>query len=332
MNSSNTPLVSILIPLYNAEAYVAETLDSVLAQTYTNWECIVVDDHSTDDSARVVETYCQKHPDKIKLYTNPRKGACAARNVAFEKSLGEFIQYLDADDLLGEDKIEKQVEVLAFRDDSAAFCDTYRFKEDVVNSWCLEPMFAFMNHTPAEFFINLWGGKGKFSMIQTSAWLVPRRIIVFSWNEDLTKDQDGEFFAHNLLLYANTIVFVPVVRNYYRVHQNHQNISSLRGRIHIQSNLLATKLKAQYLFAKTQHVEARQAIATQFKHVAVEAWPLYKDLTIEAMKYCNQYGGSSYVPALGGRLVEMGHKLLGWKISKWITFYLHHPKLFFTNK
>ena len=64
--------VSILIPCYNSEQYIAETLDSVLAQTYSNWECIVVDDHSTGKSVEIVTEYCQKFPEKFKLYTNPR--------------------------------------------------------------------------------------------------------------------------------------------------------------------------------------------------------------------------------------------------------------------
>lgn len=102
------PLVSILIPCYNAEKWLAETLESALAQTWDNIEIIVVDDGSTDKSLAVAKQF---EPDGVKVISQANKGASAARNRAFQESQGDFIQYLDADDLLVPDKIELQVKL-----------------------------------------------------------------------------------------------------------------------------------------------------------------------------------------------------------------------------
>jgi glycosyltransferase involved in cell wall biosynthesis len=103
-----SPLVSVLIPCHNNEAFVGEAIESALGQTYSNIEVIVVDDGSTDKSLQVIKNY----GDRIKWQAGPNRGACAARNTAFSLSQGEFIQFLDADDLLLPGKIEKQMPAL----------------------------------------------------------------------------------------------------------------------------------------------------------------------------------------------------------------------------
>ena len=103
-----SPRVSVLIPCHNNEAFVAEAIESALGQTYSNIEVIVVDDGSTDQSLQVIKSY----RDQIKWHTGPNRGACAARNTAFFQSQGEFIQFLDADDILLPEKIEKQMPAL----------------------------------------------------------------------------------------------------------------------------------------------------------------------------------------------------------------------------
>src|SRR5690554_6463831 len=104
-------LISILMPVFNAEKWLSETIESVLAQVYSNWELIIVDDGSSDSSFAVAQSFAKKDS-RIKVYKQENKGACAARNTAFELSKGEYIQYLDADDLLSKNKIELQLKAL----------------------------------------------------------------------------------------------------------------------------------------------------------------------------------------------------------------------------
>ncbi|MFC5684453.1 glycosyltransferase family 2 protein [Flavobacterium sp. MAHUQ-51] len=98
----NNPLVSIIIPTYNRAHLISETLDSVLAQTYTNWECIIVDDGSFDNTDEVLGNYVIQDA-RFKYYHRPKntiKGANACRNYGFQKSSGEYVIFLDSDDLL----------------------------------------------------------------------------------------------------------------------------------------------------------------------------------------------------------------------------------------
>src|SRR5271156_4902093 len=102
------PLVSILIPAYNAEAWIADTLRSAVAQTWEPKEIIVVDDGSKD---RTLEDARQFEPDGVRGITQTNQGAAAARIAAFSLSRGDYIQWLDADDLLSPDKVAKQMTV-----------------------------------------------------------------------------------------------------------------------------------------------------------------------------------------------------------------------------
>src|SRR5215470_13641440 len=101
-----TPLISILIPAYNAERWIAETISSALAQTWPRKEIIVVNDGSIDQTLRVARQFESKG---VSVVTQENQGVCAARNKAYELCQGDYIQWLDADDLLSRDKIAEQM-------------------------------------------------------------------------------------------------------------------------------------------------------------------------------------------------------------------------------
>jgi len=103
-------LISIIIPTYNVEHYVAEALDSAIAQTYRPIEIIAVDNNSTDGTLSVLHDYEARHPGLITVLQEPKQGAPAARNLGLKHAKGEWIQFLDADDLLLPEKLERQVE------------------------------------------------------------------------------------------------------------------------------------------------------------------------------------------------------------------------------
>lgn len=101
--------VSIIVPNYNCENFLEDTIQSVLNQTYKNWELLIVDDCSTDKSVEVIKQYADKD-ERIKLYINERnKGAAASRNWAMREASGKWVAFLDSDDLWMADKLEKQL-------------------------------------------------------------------------------------------------------------------------------------------------------------------------------------------------------------------------------
>jgi glycosyltransferase involved in cell wall biosynthesis len=102
-----TPRVSVIVPAYNAAVYLPYAVDSVLAQTYPNWEIVIVDDGSTDDTRAVVDSYRPKLRDKLQYIYQPNKGLPAARNTGMRAASGEFIALLDADDVWLPQRLER---------------------------------------------------------------------------------------------------------------------------------------------------------------------------------------------------------------------------------
>jgi len=106
------PKVSVIIPVYNAETFLSETIESVITQTYADWEIVAVDDGSTDRSGEILRKYEQRLPQKFHVIVQQNSGTSAARNTAIKASKGEYIAFLDHDDLWLPEKLEKQVELL----------------------------------------------------------------------------------------------------------------------------------------------------------------------------------------------------------------------------
>lgn len=101
----NKSLVSIIVPIYNVEGYLSQCLDSIIAQTYREWECVLVDDGSKDGSGRICEEYASKDS-RFKVIHKPNGGVSSARNIGLEQTKGEWVFFSDADDLLEVDALE----------------------------------------------------------------------------------------------------------------------------------------------------------------------------------------------------------------------------------
>ncbi len=102
-------LVSIIIPAYNSADYISQTLESVVKQTHTNWECLIINDGSTDKTAEIIESFAANEK-RIQCFHKANGGLCSARNYGLSRAKGNYIQYLDSDDVLFEDKILLMVE------------------------------------------------------------------------------------------------------------------------------------------------------------------------------------------------------------------------------
>ena len=127
------PLVSIITPVYNCERLIEETIKSVIDQSYSNWEMILVDDCSLDDSFTVIQK-CLKKDDRIKYFKlKENSGAAVARNKALKGSQGRFIAYLDADDKWSKNKLEKQVNFM-LENNYAFTCTDYEKIDEKGNS------------------------------------------------------------------------------------------------------------------------------------------------------------------------------------------------------
>jgi len=206
------PLVSILIPAFNAERWIADAIQSAIGQTWKRKEIIVVDDGSTDHTVWIASQFGSKG---VAVVTQENRGAAVARNKAFSVSRGDFIQWLDADDLLHPDKIAKQIGQLPHCHSdrtllAAAWGDFYNCVERARFS----PSSLWSDLSPIEWLLrNL--GEGVF--LQTASWLVSRELTraVGLWNARLLVDDDGEYFCRAVRL-SDGIRFVPDAKIFYR--------------------------------------------------------------------------------------------------------------------
>ena len=138
-----TPVVSIIVPAYNYASYLGECLDSVLAQTMKSWECIVIDNGSTDNTSDIVKAYSEKDS-RIKYHFTNQKGVSLARNYAVSLSQGEYILPLDADDKIENSYISKALSIMEKHPEiSLVYCDAFLFGS-VQKKWIL-PEFNYKN-------------------------------------------------------------------------------------------------------------------------------------------------------------------------------------------
>jgi glycosyltransferase involved in cell wall biosynthesis len=188
--------VSIIIPVYNRELLLPETLDSILAQTYINWECILVDDGSTDGSLSVCNFYAQQD-NRFKVFSRPsslRKGANSCRNFGFQQSDGEFIQWFDSDDLMHINLIECGLSSFQVNTDMVIFGSS-----EFVGPWNGESQIRSKPSNVGRHMItDILSGEKWFGTPQVlfrKRFLFQKKIF----DNDLARNQETEFFVRMLL-------------------------------------------------------------------------------------------------------------------------------------
>ncbi|WP_183578605.1 glycosyltransferase family 2 protein [Mucilaginibacter sp. X5P1] len=315
----DSPLVSIIIPVYNSENHLEETILSALNQTWPNKELIIVDDGSTDGSLAIAKKY---ENSTVKVFSKINSGSGSTRNKGIIEAQGEFIQFLDADDLLSSDKIAKQMELLIPDPGKVAICSTVYFfdDEDPYKGASLPYHDGFLYDTndPAAFLIDLYGGNNSIgSMIQTNVWLSPAAVIKKAgyWSEFYSPDDDGEFFCRVVLASTGT-VFAKDCFNYYRKYRLGANLASAKTKQAINGKYRSFLLKKQYLLQATSNPLAKKALANAAMNLAVESFDSDKQLSDTILAEIKALGGTAYVPVIGGRPIELIKKLFGWKFAK----------------
>lgn len=313
------PLVSILIPAYNAEQWIGESVESALTQTWPNKEIIVVDDGSTDKTLAVTKQW--ESPD-VKVITQNNRGASAARNRAFRESRGDFVQYLDADDLLSREKIKAQVRCLQQNPPGyVAVCGTMYFYDGTPaeQGYLLDDGWPMVDtDDPLSWLIDLFGSVGKGAMVHPAAWLVPRSVALAAgpWDERLSLDDDGEYFAR-VVLASNGIRRCQSGLSYYRKHGMVTNLSSLTSEQFQWSAIHSIDSRAGLVLSRTQSLRAKRALARAYMDRAVvHAYPDYPAVTKAALRRVMELGGTDYVPSLGGWQINLLQRVFGWRVAR----------------
>lgn len=259
-----TPLlVSIIIPCYNAENYVAEAIQSALDQTYQNCEVIVIDDGSTDGSLEAIKSF----GNKIHWQTGPNRGGCAARNRGFEISAGEFVQFLDADDLLHKQRIEILILALALHVGADfAWAPHITFQERQVPG----TLFSRLNPVNVSMIESEDVLRATYAP-SASLFLRPFLEKVGAWNESLQRWVDLEYHGR-IALRCKKFVMINISLYGYRQHGGGRISDANKTNENIEEALRSLNLTRDSLNVSTlARDEISACICPFFTHLARSA-------------------------------------------------------------
>jgi glycosyltransferase involved in cell wall biosynthesis len=317
------PLVSILIPAYNAERWIAETISSALAQTWPRKEIIVVNDGSIDQTLRVARQFESKG---VSVVTQENQGVCAARNKAYELCQGDYIQWLDADDLLSRDKIAKQMKAaeesqskltlpscgwgyFIFRPHKARFVPT--------SLWC--------DLSPAEWLLRRCEEN---LHMNPATWLVSRELTDAAgpWDTRLVGGgiDDGEYFGR-VFLGNNGIRFVPDVKVFYRITGSSSLSQIGRSNKKMESLLLGMELQIGYLRSLEESKRSRAACVKYLQTWLPTFYPERPDLVQKAQQLATGLGGRLSLPKASWKYNWI-EKPLGFAAAKHMRLYYNRGK------
>ncbi len=317
------PLVSVIIPLYNAEQYISDSINSALAQTCPNIEIIVVDDGSTDNGYEAAKKLESK---KVRVLQQVNKGASAARNYGLKHAKGKYIQFLDADDLLNAEKIEDQINRLNGSEDYLALCRTVHFNndEDYRSGKLITDWFCRDTNDPVDFLLKLNAGYeaiyGYGGMIQPNAWLTPKAVIDKAglWDEAIALDDDGEFFCR-VLLASQGVRYSEKAINYYRKFKQETSLSGKKSLKAYQDLATVIDLKFKYLKQRITDPILEKVFARQYWELGVSSYPKFKQLSKGLIQKADKMGytGQKYK---SGPLSTLLSKFFGWRIMRTLSY------------
>lgn len=302
------PLVSILMPCYNNERTLARSLDSALAQTWPRCEVIVVDDGSRDESLATARSY---ESSRVRVLSQANGGAGAARNAALSAAQGDYLQYLDADDLLSPDKIAGQIRLLRERGDrKVATCRWGRFVETEADVRFGDDDLC-RDLDPVEFLL-LAANSNR--MMHTAAWLVPRALADSAgpWDAVPSPNDDGEYFCR-VILESEGLVHSSIGCSYYRSGQA-GTLSSLRSARACRGVLHSMELISGRLLRHEDSPRIRAGLANHFQRIFYSTYPQAPDVAAKAAQQARALGGSALQPEMGPWTRALAN-LIGWKLA-----------------
>jgi glycosyltransferase involved in cell wall biosynthesis len=305
------PLVSILIPAYNAEEWIAFTIQSAIEQAWQRKEIIVVNDGSRDRTAEVARRFESK---QVVVVSTENQGAAAARNKALSLSQGNYIQWLDADDLLAPDKIERQLAALKESENrrillSSAWAffnyRTHRARFAATSLW--------QDLAPVEWLLRKIGDN---VYMQTATWLTSRELTEAAgpWDIRQLSDDDGEYFCRVLLASEGTR-FVPESKVFFRMTPSSR--LSFVGYSDRKKDALfeSIKLHIQYLRSLEESERVRKACLTFLQNKSIHFYPERPDIVAELESMAVALKGHLEVPRLRWKFACM-EPFLGFEAAK----------------
>jgi glycosyltransferase involved in cell wall biosynthesis len=314
------PLVSILIPAYNAEQWIADTIRSALAQTWPRKEIIIVDDGSRDQTLQVARQFASGD---LSVIPQENQGAAAARNKAFELSQGDYIQWLDADDLLAPDKIEKQMEAAQQHGQRRLFSSGWGYFIYRPSKAKFIPTPLWCDLTPIEWLLRKWEQN---LHMQTATWLVSRNLTEAAgpWDKRLLNNDDAEYFCR-VILASEGIRFVSSAKVFYRITDSSRLSYVGRSGRKLEAHLLGMRLQIDYVRSCENSERVRAACLDHLQRCFVYFYPERADLVKELEELAATLGGRLEAPRLSWKYLWL-QKLFGWPTAKQLQLWYNQRK------
>jgi glycosyltransferase involved in cell wall biosynthesis len=310
------PLVSILIPSFNAERWIKQTLESAISQDYPRTEVIVVDDGSTDRTLEISRRFESRF---VRVITQSNAGGPAARNTALAHAQGEYIQWLDHDDLLARNKISNQIRCLEnVESDRVLFSGPFATFYHHPRKARLFRSRLYQDLTPADYFFI------KFSddtFLQPSSWLVSRKLsdLAGPWWELRSPDDDGEYFCR-VVAASKGIHFVPEAICYWRIgNKGSFSGSWKRSDASLQALFLST-VRCIAHYRKLEDGERAHAACVAFlQNRLIYFYPDHPQIVQQISALAEELGGAIRPPSLKWQYRSM-KAAFGWSAAKQSMF------------
>jgi glycosyltransferase involved in cell wall biosynthesis len=286
------PLVSILIPAFNAESTLADTMRSALSQTWPRKEIIVVDDGSRDDTLAIARRCATR---EVSVFTQDNQGAAATRNRAFSLCQGDYVQWLDADDLLAPDKIAGQLARLDGGGDARTLLSSaWAWFMSRPQRAAFVPSALWADLSPVEWLVR------KMAMnlhMQTATWLVSRELTDAAgpWNTALLGDDDGEYFCRVLLASRGTR-FRPEAKVFYRMSGAARLSYIGRSERKMRAQFASMELHIGYLRSLEDSPRTRTACVRYLQTWLPSFYPECPEIVEQAARLAASLGGRLQVP------------------------------------
>lgn len=215
------PKISIIVPVFNGRAFILDALNSILGQSFTDWECVLINDGSTDDSRELIENWIHQNSlaHKFELVNTPNQGVSRSRNLGLELVKGEFVAFLDCDDIWERNKLELQYQILCHSPNAIGVVSSFYIVR--VDRQKLLKASRLIRHSNHRKLIQGWLSLTGNGALVSSGLLMRRNNLRF--NLHLSTTADIEFFAHLSELGSVKIEPNPLVR--YRIHSGQMHLN-----------------------------------------------------------------------------------------------------------
>jgi len=329
-----TPLVSILIPAYNAAPWIADTIKSALAQTWPKKEIIIVDDGSRDQTFQVAQWFASKD---VSVVAQKNQGAAAARNKALQLCQGDYIQWLDADDLLSPDKVARQMAAAQEGQDKRRLLSCgwgYFMYRPARAKFIPSPLWCDL--TPAEWLVRRWEHN---LHMQTATWLVSRELTEAAgpWDTRLLNNDDGEYFCR-VLKASSGVRFVSDARVFYRRAVSNRLSYVGRSNKKMEAHFLGIQLQMQVLRSLDDSERARAACLRRLQACVKCFYPERPDIVEQVQQQAYSFGGRLEILRLGikyswiewlvgyriARQLQLAYNKRKWAFLRWCDRLLFH--------